>query len=74
MRSVITARRDYDAARFRGVRADDEERCPDRRLMGLAEIYDGGSRTKAACVGGGGLQTGLGAKLRRAAASREIGS
>ena len=25
--------------------------------MALAEIYDGGSRTKAACVGGVGLQT-----------------
>ena len=27
------------------------------RLLALAEIYDGGSRTKAACVGGVGLQT-----------------
>jgi transposase len=26
-------------------------------LLALAEIYDGGSRTKAACVGGVGLQT-----------------
>jgi transposase len=25
--------------------------------LALAEIYDGGSRTKAACVGGVGLQT-----------------
>jgi putative transposase len=28
-----------------------------RRLLALAEIYDGGSRTKVACVGGVGLQT-----------------
>ena len=28
-----------------------------RRLLAVAEIYDGGSRTKAACVGGVGLQT-----------------
>jgi len=28
-----------------------------RRLLALAEIYDGGSRTKAAQVGGVGLQT-----------------
>ena len=27
------------------------------RLLALAKIYDGGSRTKAACVGGVGLQT-----------------
>src|SRR5215204_6570808 len=27
------------------------------RLLAVAEIYDGGSRTKAACVGGVGLQT-----------------
>ena len=26
-------------------------------MLALAEIYDGGSRTKAACVGGVGLQT-----------------
>jgi transposase len=30
---------------------------PSRRLLALAEIYDGGSRTKAARIGGVGLQT-----------------
>src|SRR5829696_7150591 len=41
MRPGIELRQDYDAARLRA----------------LAEIYDGGSRSKAARVGGVGLQT-----------------
>ena len=49
--------RDYDAARLRGLARRTKSAAQGRRLLALAEIYDGGSRTKAACVGGVGLQT-----------------
>src|SRR4051794_41196876 len=57
MRPGITARTDYDAARLRGLARTTKSASQGRRLLALAEIYDGGSRTKAACVGGVGLQT-----------------
>ena len=57
MRPGITTRRDYDAARLRGLARTTKSASQGRRLLALAEIYDGGSRTKAACVGGVGLQT-----------------
>src|SRR3954453_21904373 len=40
-----------------GVARRTKSAAQGRRLLALAEIYDGGSRTKAACVGGVGLQT-----------------
>src|SRR5829696_5420184 len=49
--------RDYDAARLRGLARRPKSAAQGRRLLARAEIYDGGSRTKAACVGGVGLQT-----------------
>src|SRR3954471_17773724 len=57
MRPGLTLREDYDAARLRGVARRTKSAAQGRRLLALAEIYDGGSRTKAACVGGVGLQT-----------------
>src|SRR4051794_31968670 len=57
MRPELTLRGDYDAARLRGVARRTKSAVQGRRLLALAEIYDGGSRTKAACVGGVGLQT-----------------
>ena len=57
MRPGLTLREDYDAARLRGVARRTKSATQGRRLLALAEIYDGGSRTKAACVGGVGLQT-----------------
>ena len=57
MRPGITLRGDYDAARLRGLARRTKSAAQGRRLLALAEIYDGGSRTKAACVGGVGLQT-----------------
>src|SRR3954454_5741536 len=57
MRPRLTLREDYDAARLRGAARATERATQGRRLLALAEIYDGGSRTKAACVGGVGLQT-----------------
>ena len=57
MRPGLTLREDYDAARLRRVARRTKSAAQGRRLLALAEIYDGGSRTKAACVGGVGLQT-----------------
>ena len=57
MRPGLTLREDYDAAGLRGVARRTKSATQGRRLLALAEIYDGGSRTKAACVSGVGLQT-----------------
>ena len=57
MRSGIELRRDYDAVRLWGLAKATRDAGQSRRLLALAEIYDGGSRTKAARVGGVGLQT-----------------
>src|SRR5215210_4277508 len=57
MRPGLRLREDYDAARLRGVARRTKSAAQGRRLLALAEIYDGGSRTKAACVGGVGLHT-----------------
>src|SRR3982750_519304 len=55
MRAGIALRKDYDAARLRGLAKATRDAGQSRRLLALAEIYDGGSRTKAAQVGGVGL-------------------
>src|SRR4051812_343409 len=57
MRPGLTLRGDYDAACLRGLARRTKSAAQGRRLLALAEIYDAGSRTKAACVGGVGLQT-----------------
>jgi len=57
MRPGIELRRDYDAARLRSLAKATRNAGQSRRLLALAEIYDGGSRTRAARVGGVGLQT-----------------
>src|SRR6059058_498381 len=57
MRRGIALRPDYDAARLRGLAKAARDAGQSRRLLALAEIYDGGSRTKAARIGGVGLQT-----------------
>src|ERR1044072_1881726 len=57
MRPGIALREDYDAAQLRSLAKATRNAGQIRRLLALAEIYDGGSRTKAAQVGGGGLQT-----------------
>ena len=57
MRPGIALRPDYDAARLRSLAKASRNAGQSRRLLALAEIYDGGSRTKAAQVGGVGLQT-----------------
>ena len=57
MRPGVELRGDYDAARLWGLAKATRDAGQSRRLLALAEIYDGGSRTKAARVGGVGLQT-----------------
>jgi len=57
MSAPIALRGDYDAPTLRGLAR--RSRCADqaRRLLALAEIYDGGSRGDAARIGDTGLQT-----------------
>ena len=57
MRPGIALRPDYDAARLRGWAKATRDAGQSRRRLALAEIYDGGSRTTAARIGGVGLQT-----------------
>ena len=57
MRPGIELRTDYDAARLRALAKATRNAGQSRRLLVLAEIYDGGSRTEAARVGGVVLQT-----------------
>src|SRR6185436_13357641 len=74
MRPGLTLREDYDAARLRGVARRTKSAAQGRRLLALAEIYDGGSRTKAACVGGVGLQIRADEVIEVVTASRKPGS
>ena len=46
----------YDAARLRRRRRESEDAGQTRRLLALAAIYDGASRTEAAAIGGVTLQ------------------
>ena len=47
MRPGIALRPDYDAAQLRSLAKATRNAGQSRRLLALAEIYDGGSRTKA---------------------------
>ncbi len=53
----IALRPDFDAAALRRVAKATRDAAQGRRLLALAEIYDGGTRTDAARIGGVGLQT-----------------
>jgi transposase len=57
MAAAVRLREDYDAARLRGLAKRSSDAAQTRRLLALAAIYDGGSRTAAAKLGGVGLQT-----------------
>lgn len=56
MRKPIPLRLDYDAALLRRIARDVADAVQVRRLLALAMIYDGGSRTQAAAAGGVTLQ------------------
>jgi transposase len=57
MAAAIVLREDFDALASRGLAKKTRDASQSRRLLALAEIYDGGSRGQAARIGGIGLQT-----------------
>ena len=57
MAAAVQLRDDFDAAALRGLTKASRDPGQLRRLLSLAEIYDGGSRGDAAKIGGVGLQT-----------------
>lgn len=56
MGSAIGLRDDFDGAALRRLARGSKSANQARRLLALSEIYDGGSRTSAARIGGVGLQ------------------
>ena len=56
MGSAIGLRDDFDGPALRRLARASKSANQTRRLLTLAEIYDGGSRTAAARIGGVGLQ------------------
>ncbi len=57
MAAPIGLRSDFDAARLRALARRSRDPDQTRRLLALAVIYGGGSRTDAARIGAVGLQT-----------------
>src|SRR5438046_9819566 len=57
MAAAVRVRRDYEAAQIRVLAKRSKNAAQTRRLLALAAIYDSGSRTEAAKIGGVGLQT-----------------
>ena len=53
----VPLRTDFDAVALRRAAKATKNAAQGRRLLALAEIYDGGTRTDAARIGGVGLQT-----------------
>ena len=57
MSHPVPLRSDFDAAALRREAKLTKDAAQGRRLLALAEVYDGGTRTDAARIGGVGLQT-----------------
>jgi transposase len=57
MAAAIGLREDFDGSGLRGLAKKTRDADQMRRLLALAEIYDGNSRGDAARIGGVGLQT-----------------
>jgi transposase len=57
MAAAVGVRGDYAAAQLLALAKRSDDAGQTRRLLALAAIYDGGSRTEAAKIGGVGLQT-----------------
>src|SRR4030081_2637120 len=57
MAAAVRVRGDYDAVQLRELAKRSADADQTRRLLALAAVYDGGSRTEAAKIGGVGLQT-----------------
>jgi len=56
MSAPLPLRRDFDASQLRGLAKKSKDGPQARRLLALAAIYDGSTRTEAAKIGGVGLQ------------------
>ena len=56
MSAPIPLRQDFSAARLRGLAKKTKDGPQARRLLTLAAIYDGATRSEAAKIGGVGLQ------------------
>jgi len=52
----LPLRRDFGASQLRGLAKKTKDGPQARRLLALAAIYDGATRTEAAKIGGVGLQ------------------
>jgi transposase len=57
MAAPVPLRTDFDAAALRGLAKRSRDPDQTRRLLALATIYEGGSRSDAARIGAVGLQT-----------------
>ena len=57
MGAAVGLRGDYAAGQLRGLAKRSVDAAQTRRLLALAAIYEGGSRTEATKIGGVGLQT-----------------
>jgi transposase len=57
MAAAIALRGDYESAQLRNLARQSEDADQVRRLLALALVYDGGSRSAGARAGGVGLQT-----------------
>ena len=57
MSAAIALRDDYDAAGLRKLAKWSDDAAQVRRVLALAVVYDGGSRSEGAEAGGVGLQT-----------------
>ena len=56
MSAPTPLRQDFDAPQLRGLARKTKDGPQARRLLALAAIYDGATRTEAAKIGGVGLQ------------------
>ena len=57
MAAAIPLRGDYDAKSLRRLAKGSDDADQTRRLLALAAVYHGGSRSAAGAIGGVGLQT-----------------
>jgi len=57
MGTAISLRDDFDSTALRQLARQSKSANQARRLLALAEIYDGGSRTLAARIGGAAYST-----------------
>ena len=66
MSAPIPLRRDFGASQLRGLAKKTKDGPQARRLLALAAIYDGATRTEAAMIGGASDHPRLGVALQRA--------